>query len=120
MAVNGVESVNVSLEKGLASVKLKLGNTVTLKQLQAAIMKNGFAMKESHLVAAGSVVQETDGAKFQISGSNEVLALKAESSREVLSRPKGAALAIVDGTVPEAPKNRVPDTIRYRSLTEQK
>ena len=119
MAVNGVESVSVSLEKGLAAVKLKPGNTVTLKQLQAAVEKNGFTMKESHIVAAGSVVQEADNTRFRIGGSNEVLALKPESPGAVLASASGAGQVIVDWTVPEAPKNKVPDSIRYRSLTQE-
>ena len=49
-AVPGVDSVDVSLEKGLAVVKMKPGNTTTLKQLNEAIAKNGFTMKDSSAV----------------------------------------------------------------------
>ena len=38
-AVPGVDSVEVSLEKGRASVKMKPGNSATLKQLNDAIAK---------------------------------------------------------------------------------
>jgi copper chaperone CopZ len=44
-SVSGVDSVDVSLAKGLAAVKMKPGNTTTLAQLQHAITKNGFTMK---------------------------------------------------------------------------
>ena len=81
MSVNGVASVEVSLEKGLAAVKLKSGNAVTLKQLQEAITKNGFTMKQSRLIAAGKVIGAGADAKFQISGSNETLTLLPESDR---------------------------------------
>jgi len=67
MSVSGVESVQVSLEKGLATVKFKPGNSATLKQLQSAITKNGFTMKESKIVAAGKLLQEGGNTKFQIS-----------------------------------------------------
>lgn len=119
MSVNGIASVEVSLDKGLAAVKLKPGNTVTFKQLQDAITKNGFTMKQSHLIAAGKVIVTGNGAKFQISGSNEIVALIPESS--TASAPSAIpATAIVDGTIPEAPKGKSPESIRYRSLSEEK
>jgi hypothetical protein len=119
MSVNGVASVEVSLEKGLVAVKLKPGNTVTLKQLQDAITKNGFTMKQSHLVAAGKVIQAGGGTKFQISGSNEILTLVPEPTALPAPSPT-AATAIVDGTIPEAVKGKSPESIRYRSLSEEK
>ena len=119
MAVNGVESVSVSLEKGLAAVKLKPANTVTLKQLQAAIAKNGFTMKDSRMVAAGKVLREAGSLKFQITGSNEVLNLIAESLSATPPATNNATL-LLDGTVLEATRNRSPDSVRYRLLTEEK
>jgi copper chaperone CopZ len=118
ISVNGVASVEVSLEKGLAAVKLKPGNSVTLQQLQNAITKNGFTMKQSHLIAAGKVIQAGGGAKFQISGSNETFALVPESSG--VSVPSATvATAIVDGTIPQAVKGKSPESIRYHSLSEE-
>jgi|SRR5215470_538276 len=117
MSVSGVESVQVSLEKGLATVKFKPGNSVTLKQLQGAITKNGFTMKESKIVAAGKLIQD-GGGKFQISGSNEVLSLIAEPSAAAPSAT-GSATFIVEGTIPESDKGKTPDMIRYRSLTPE-
>ena len=119
MSVNGVAAVEVSLEKGVAAVKLKPGNSVTLQQLQNAITKNGFTMKQSHLIAAGKVIRAGSGAKFQISGSNETLALVPESSG--ISAPSATvATAIVDGTIPEAVKGKSPESIRYHSLSEER
>ena len=80
-SVAGVESVDVSLAKGLAAVKLKPGNTATLKQLQSAIAKNGFTMKDSSAIVAGTVVVEAGRVQLKVSGSNEMLDLvPAEAS----------------------------------------
>jgi len=117
MSVSGVESVQVSLEKGLATVKFKPGNSATLKQLQSAITKNGFTMKESKIVAAGKLLQEGGNTKFQISGSNDILSLVAEVS--AAPPAAGSATCVVDGTIPESAKGKTPDTIRYRSLTPE-
>ena len=119
MSVNGVASVEVSLEKGMAAVKLKPANAVTLKQLQEAIAKNGFTMKQSHLIAAGKVIVTGNGAKFQISGSNETLALVPELSGAPVPAANPAT-AIVEGTIPEAAKGKSPESIRYHSLREEK
>jgi copper chaperone CopZ len=116
-SVNGVASVEVSLEKGLAAVRLKPGNSVTLNQLQQAITKNGFTMKDSKIVAAGRLVRNGDSLKLRISGSSETLALIPESST---SAAPDATPVVVEGTVPEAGKGRPPDTIRYRSLATEK
>jgi len=117
MSVNGVASVEVSLDKGLATVRLKPGNSVTLKQLQQAITKNGFTMKDSKIVAAGKLIHDGNALKLQVSGSDEMLALVPESSA---SATPDSTPVVVEGTVPEAAKGRVPDAIRYRSLTPEK
>lgn len=116
-SVAGVESVDVSLAKGLASVKMKPGNTVTLKQLQTAVTKNGFTMKDSSITVAGTVVTDAGRVQLKVSGSNEVIELM----------PRGQATAnslegksvIVTGAVPEAAKNK-PFSIQYQSITEEK
>lgn len=111
--------MQVSLEKGLATVKFKPGNSVTLKQLQNAITKNGFTMKESKIVAAGKLIQDAGGSKFQVSGSNEVLSLVADASASAAPSAAGSATFVVEGTIPESAKGKTPDAIRYRSLTPE-
>lgn len=118
-SVSGVASVEVSLEKGLATVKLRPGNTVTLKQLQGAITKNGFTMKESKLVAAGKVIQNGGGSQLQISGSNDILTLVPESPNTMAIGASDGTI-VVEGSISEAPKGKTPDTIRYRSITPEK
>ena len=120
MSVNGVASVDVSLEKGLATVKLKPANSVTLKQLQNAITKNGFTMKQSRVTAAGTVIQASGAAKFQISGSNEVLSLVPESAGVPAPSTNTGLAVVVEGTIPEIAKGKSPEAIRYRSLTKEK
>ena len=118
-SVSGVDSVDVSLAKGLASVKMKPGNTATVKQLQDAISKNGFTMKPSAATIAGKVVVANGKAQLQISGSNEMLWLLPESQ----GAPDAVALdgktVVVEGTISEPAKGKAPDTIRYRSIVSQ-
>jgi len=113
-AVPGVDSVDVSLNKGLASVKMKQGNNTTFKQLQDAITKNGFTTKQSQVVVRGEVVQDGGAYKLKVSGSNEVYALVGNTQpSSFLGRP-----VVVEGTIPEPPKGKTADSIQLKSIRE--
>jgi hypothetical protein len=118
-SVAGVESVDVSLEKGLAAVKMKPGNTVTLKQLNGAIAKNGFTMKDSTATIAGTVITTGDKVTLRVSGSNDVLQLVPQSDTAPTTSVVGQTV-VVEGTIPESVKDKTPDTIRYRAITEER
>jgi copper chaperone CopZ len=119
-SVPGVDSVDVSLEKGLAAVKMKPGNATTLKQLNEAITKNGFTMKDSTATVAGTVVITDGKATLRVSGSDELLQLGPQSA----DTPNALALVgktvLVEGTIPEAGKGKAPDSVRYQSIMEEK
>jgi hypothetical protein len=118
-AVPGVDSVEVNLEKGLASVKMKPGNTATFKQLNDAIAKNGFTMKQSTATIAGTVVLANGHAQLRVSGSNEMLELLPDASATPAPASLDGKFALVEGTIPEASKGKSTDSIRYRSLKEE-
>ena len=75
MKVPGVESADVSLNKGLATVKLKPGNNIRPSQLWEAIHKNGNTPKATQVVVRGEV--QAGGAQLKVSDSNEVFQLRA-------------------------------------------
>ena len=118
-SVAGVESVDVSLEKGLAAVKMKPGNTATLKQLQDAITKNGFTMKQSNATVAGTVLVANGKTQLQVSGSNDVLQLVPESQSVPNASSMQGKAVMATGTIPEAPKSKAPDSLIYQSLMEE-
>jgi copper chaperone CopZ len=118
-SVSGVDSVDVSLEKGLASVKMKPGNTTTLKQLNEAVTRNGFTMKDSTATVVGTM-NVTDGEPtLRVSGSNEVLQLLPQTGAAPSAAVAGKTV-VVEGTIPEGVKGKTPDTIRYQTMTEEK
>jgi copper chaperone CopZ len=119
-SVSGVDVVDVSLEKGLASVKMKPGNAATFKQLQEAITKNGFTMKPSNLSVAGKIVAANGHPRLEVSGSNDLINLIPDTSPTTNFDSIAGRTVLVEGTLAEAPKGKVPDTIRYRSITEDK
>jgi copper chaperone CopZ len=73
----GVESVEVSLNKGLATVKLKPGNTVSVPQLREAIHKNGYTPKSTAVSVRGDLANVNGQIRLKISGTTETLALAA-------------------------------------------
>jgi Heavy-metal-associated domain len=119
-AVPGVDSVDVNLEKGLAVVKLKLGNMATLKQLNEAIAKNGFTMKDSTATVAGTVTSTDGDAMLRVSGSNDMLRLVPQSASAPNATLMIGKTVLVEGTIPEAGKDKAPVSLRYQSITEEK
>jgi copper chaperone CopZ len=119
-AVSGVDTVNVSLEKGLASVTLKPGNSATLKQLGDAIAKNGFSMKQSQAVLTGQLVQVAGKFRIQISGSNDTLDLVPDTNAPAVPASLVGRTVDVTGTISEAVKGKVPDAIHYQTIMERK
>jgi copper chaperone CopZ len=118
-SVAGVESVDVSLEKGLAVVKMKPGNTATLKQLQAAITKNGFTMKQSNATVAGTILVVDGKTQLKVSGSNDIFQLIPQSQKVLDASSMQSKSVAVTGTIPEAVKGKLPDLLIYQSLTEE-
>jgi copper chaperone CopZ len=115
-AVNGVDSVDVGLEKGLAVVKMKPNNTVTLKQLNDAISKNGFTMKDSNATIAGTVTRSNGKTVLQVSGSKDELELVPDSGVAPIASAAIGNAALVVGTIPEPPKGKMTDSMRYQSV----
>jgi copper chaperone CopZ len=119
-SVNGVESVDVSLNKGLATVTLKDGNTVTMKQLQAAIVRNGYSTKQSAVTAIGHLLLRDNRWLLDVSGSNEEFALMPDGN----AKPPDSALigkvVIVVGTMPQLTTGKGQTELHFQSVTEKK
>jgi copper chaperone CopZ len=118
-SLSGVDSVKVNLENGLAAVKMKPGNTVTFKQLNEAIAKNGFTMKQSTATIAGNIVVGDGGPRLRVSGSNEMLDLVPDGQAPNATSLNGKSVVVV-GSIPETAKGKSPDGIHYRSITEER
>ena len=74
---SGVESVDVSLNKGLATVKLRPGNTVRPEEFWTTVRKNGFTPKTTRVVVRGTV-NTTPQPSLTVPGANEVFQLSAD------------------------------------------
>jgi copper chaperone CopZ len=75
--VAGMESVEVSLNKGLATVKLKPANTVSVPQLWELIHKNGYTPKTTVVSVRGELIN-VGSLQLKISGTKDTLPLTAD------------------------------------------
>ena len=118
--VNGVESAEVSLNKGLATVTLKDGNTVTMKQLQTAITRNGYSTKQSVVTAIGQLSLKDNRWQLRVSGSNEEFTLTPDGN----TKPPDSNLAGKDvtvvGTLPQLTSGKGQTELHFQSVTEKK
>lgn len=69
--IPGVETVTVSLNKGLVSIKLAPGNKVRMDQIRKAILDDAFTPKEAKIAAIGKLVSENGKPQFKVTGTDE-------------------------------------------------
>jgi copper chaperone CopZ len=93
--VAGVESVEVSLNKGLATVKLKPGNTVSVPQLWELIHKNGYTPKTTTVSVRGELANVNGALQLKVSGTKDILPLTAYGG----AAQKPGQTVIVQGTM---------------------
>jgi len=85
--LDGVESVEVSLEKASADIRLKPGNTITLPQLRRIIRQSGYPTKDAQVDARGTFVERN---------GRPVLDLQNGSFLELTARPPAPSTGTVD------------------------
>jgi copper chaperone CopZ len=90
--VAGVESVEVSLNKGLATVKLKPGNAVSVAQLWQLLHEKGYTPKATVVSVRGEVANADGRLQLKITGTKDLLALAADAKNPA-AYPEAAAKA---------------------------
>lgn len=87
--LEGVESVEVSLQKAAAVITFKADNKITLPQLRRAIRSNGYPTRDAQIVARGKIVDH-DG--------KPTLDLLNGSFLELTEKPKDASTETIGVT----------------------
>ncbi|MGH9628848.1 MAG: heavy-metal-associated domain-containing protein [Bryobacteraceae bacterium] len=116
--MDGVESVEVSLNKGLAEMRLKAGNTVRLEEVWSVVRESGFTPKETNVTLKGEVITTGGNLKVKPSGLSEVYDLAPEPERaqahEGLKKRPGETLILTGAATPTAKGETV--SIRVKSF----
>ena len=78
--LDGVESVDVSLEKASAEIRLRAENRVTIERIRQVIRSSGYPTRDAEVSARGKVVDQGGKAVFDLlNGSNVELAEKPKA-----------------------------------------
>jgi len=109
--VSGVDSVDVSLNKGLATVKLKPGNAVSVQQLWQLIHQQGYTPKSTTVSARGDLENSPHGLQLKVSGTNQIIALAPDAKNGTAyadATKKVGHTVIVQGTMTPAKDLQAP------------
>jgi len=121
--VDGVESVDVSLERASAAINLRPGNRITLAQLRQIIKNNGFTAKEATVTVVGTLTERGGKPALTITGTDAVWliapgaandAAYADAMQRVKAHESGAVEAV--GTVAAPANPDQPEELTLQSL----
>ena len=121
--LEGVESVEVSLQRGQASIRLRPGNRVTLPLLRQLVKDNGFNAREAAVTVRGQVVPEGNTLGLSVAGTGSVLTIVPDEARpaayrnlrERLTRSSLPSVTL-DGMVPEPQPKDGRDRLRVTAV----
>lgn len=125
LKLDGVTAVDVSLERGLADVRLRADNSLTIEQLRTTIKRNGFVPGSATVEVAGRLVTRGGGVALAVTGSSAVVALAPDpdnkaAMQDVVSRAAGGtALPVVLTGLLVAGTKADDDRIEVRSVKGQ-
>src|SRR5215472_15552929 len=81
--VPGVETVDVSLNKAMATVKLKPGNTVSVPQLWQLLHEKGYTPKATTVSVRGEVAGSAGRLQLKVSATKDTLELAADAKTPI-------------------------------------
>lgn len=122
LKIDGVESVDVSLTRAVADIRLRPGNKISLEQLRKLVKANGFTPREASVTAIGKPIERGGKPALEL-GPDSVLLIAADPVEPavykqivgLLGTPT-QALEIV-GTVES--KADAPDTVVAKSFRQR-
>jgi len=100
----GVETVDVSLNKGLATVKLKPGNTASVPQFWQLLHEKGYTPKTTTVSARGELAGGPGRLQLKVSGTKDILDLtpdpKNTGSYKAAAEKAGQTIVIQGAMTP--------------------
>lgn len=115
--IPGVTTVSVDLNTGLVGINLAPGNHADMHQFNQAVEQNGFTHKDAKVVVLGKITGSAGNLFLEVSGTKDRYALTSLNPGTDASGYIGKTVT-VEGTIPQAPKGKVPDTLRYKTIKE--
>ena len=117
--VDGVETVSVTLKRGVAHITLKEGNTVTLAGLRRIIKEAGYPSRDATVVVVGTVRGERARLTLEVSGTKEVFDLGAGEGRSLADVERRVDRSVeLTGTIPAPDPKSVRERIQVQSVSD--
>jgi cation transport ATPase len=117
--IQGVNTVDVDLNTGLVSIKLAPGNTAAMRQFNEAVEKNGFTHRDATVVVRGQLSGSAQAPFLDVTETKDRYALTPLAAGTDISPLLGKAV-VVEGVLPQSGKGKIPDGLRFKSVTEAK
>ena len=117
--IQGVSSVEVDLNTGLVSIKLGPGSNASMRQFNEAVEKNGFTHKDANIIAKGRITGTPAAPFFEVAGTQDRFALSPAATPTNFDILIGKTVTVT-GTLPQAAKGKLSDTLRYTTFAEVK
>ena len=117
--ISGVNTVGVDLNTGDVQMRLDPGNTAAMHQFNEAVEKNGFTHKDAIVIARGKISGTAAAPVLEVTGTSDRYTLLPAAQPTDLS-PLIGKIVQVQGTLPQAAKGKTPDSLRYKTITEEK
>jgi cation transport ATPase len=115
--IQGVNTVDVDLNTGLVSIKLSPGNSASMRQFNQAVERNGFTHKDAEIMARGVLSGTANAPVLEVAGTTDKYVLTPSAAAADVGSLIGKTV-MVAGVLPQAPKGKLSDTLRYRTITE--
>jgi copper chaperone CopZ len=115
--IQGVDTVDVDLNTGLVTIRLIPGNSASMRQFNQAVEKNGFTHKDAEIVVKGKLAGSANAPVLEVSGTQDRYALSPVAANLDTASLLGKTVTVT-GDLPQAPKGKVSDTLRYKTITE--
>ena len=117
--VDGVESVQLSLERAEADIRLKPENRVSLDQFRRIVKGNGFEPREAKVTVSGSLRNAGGKLTYEVPGTTVPLVISADGSapaayKQLESSAAAGAPVEITGTVERLPDGR--DSLKVASV----
>lgn len=117
--VNGVDKVDVSLNKGDAVLKFTPQSTAKYGDVRSAIEKNGFVVRDAQITVRGNLRKTPGGLQFVVSGSGETFNVSPHNNNTELAHAleaRDGQDVTLDATVPAPEKGHNQDKMIVKSI----
>jgi copper chaperone CopZ len=118
--LDGVESVDVSLERASVTIGLRPGNRIMLPQLRQIIRNNGFSAKDATVTAIGTVIERGGKPALSVTGTDVVWLLAGSNAAysDAVQRVKAPQAAPVEaaGMVAAPANESQPEVLVLQAL----